>query len=97
MLTPQQKKFLSEKAHSLEPVVLIGKNGLTPAVLKEIDVALKSHELVKIRFQGGEKEEREEALGQICSELSAHPVKHIGKMLVVYRAAEKPKIVLPRA
>ena len=95
MLTPQQKRFLTAKAHDLDPVVIIGKNGLTAAVIAEIDCALKSHELVKIRFQSGEKEDREAALEIVSRELSAHPVKHIGKMLVVYRRAEKPKIALP--
>ncbi len=95
MLSPAQKKHLTGLAHSLQPVVMIGKNGLTPSVMAEIDTALKSHELIKIRVLSGEKEEREAALDAICSELSAHPVKHVGKTLIVYRRAEKPSIVLP--
>ncbi|HQT27380.1 MAG TPA: YhbY family RNA-binding protein, partial [Burkholderiales bacterium] len=73
----------------------IGKNGLTRSVIAEIDTALKSHELIKIRMLSGERAEREEALHSICTELSAHAVKHVGKILVIYRRAEKPTLVLP--
>ncbi len=95
MLSPAQKRFLSGEAHTLNPVVIIGKNGLTKSVLDEIDCALKSHELIKIKVASGEKDEREAMLDTICSDLAAHPVKHIGKTLVIYRQAEKPQLVLP--
>lgn len=95
MLNPAQKRFLAGHAHSLHPVVIIGKNGLSQSVLNEIDTALKSHELIKIRMLSAEKAEREAALDSICAELSAHPVKHVGKILIVYRRAEKPVLVLP--
>ncbi len=95
MLTQEQKRFLAGLAHSIDPVVLIGKNGLTDAVLKETDAALKSHELIKIRVASGEKEDRQAILESVCKQLTAHPVKLVGKILVVYRRAEKPKIVLP--
>ncbi|MHB1099425.1 MAG: YhbY family RNA-binding protein [Burkholderiales bacterium] len=95
MLSPAQKRFLSGKAHLVNPVVIVGKNGLSKSVLDEIDSALKSHELIKIRFLSGEKEEREAALESICGELSAYPVKHIGKILIIYRQAEKPGLILP--
>lgn len=95
MLSPAQNRFLSGKAHALNPVVIIGKNGLSRSVLDEIDCALKSHELIKIKLLSSEKSEREAALDTICGELAAHPVGHIGKILVIYRQAEKPQLVLP--
>ena len=96
-LTPAIRRQLRALAHHLEPVVLIGDAGLTPAVLREIDVHLKSHELIKVRFAGDDREAREQAMLEICETHDAAPVQHIGKILVVYRphpeepaAAKKP-------
>jgi len=86
-LTAAQRRALRAKAHPLHPVVLIGDKGLTEAVLREIEVHLKSHELIKIRAQS-ERDEREAWLREICLRLSARAVQHIGKTLVVYR--ERP-------
>lgn len=94
-LTPQQRKYLRAQAHNLKPVVMIGGNGLTEAVLKETDRALAAHELIKIRVLNDDREEREAWLAEICDQLDAAPVQHIGKLLLVYRAAEKPRLQLP--
>lgn len=83
-LTVLQRQNLKARAHALNPVVMIGSAGLTPAVLDETARALKSHELIKIRATG-EREEREAMLRQICETLNAAPVQHIGKILVVYQ------------
>lgn len=85
MLTLVERRRFRAAAHHLEPVVLIGNAGLTPAVLKEIGRALASHELIKIRAQGEERSKRETLLAEICDALDAQPVQHIGKILVVYR------------
>lgn len=89
ILTPTQRQHLKGLAHGLEPVVLIGNAGLTPAVLKEIDSSLKAHELIKVKAGGAEREDRVAWLEQICQSLQAQPVQHIGKILVIYR--EKPE------
>ena len=86
-LTATQRRALRAKAHPLHPVVLIGDKGLTEPVLREIDVHLRSHELIKIRAQS-ERNEREAWLLEICRRLSAQPVQHIGKTLLIYR--ERP-------
>ncbi|PWB52713.1 MAG: ribosome assembly RNA-binding protein YhbY [Nitrosomonadales bacterium] len=96
-LTPAQRRFLRAQAHALNPVVLIGDAGLTEAVMKEIERSLDSHELIKIKIAGGGHEQREKMLTEICSTLEAAPVQHIGKTLVIYKAAKKPKLVLPKA
>jgi putative YhbY family RNA-binding protein len=75
------------RAHGLSPVVSIAEKGLADSVLKEIDTCLKTHELIKIRVYGDDRELREAYLAQICAELGAAPVQHIGKLLVVYRPA----------
>lgn len=95
-LTSGQRRFLRAQAHSLNPVVLIGDAGLTEAVMKEIERSLNSHELIKIKVASGDHEQREKILAEICSALEAAPAQHIGKTLVIYRAAAKPKLVLPR-
>ncbi len=53
-----EKKALRKKAYSLKPVVMIGQNGLTDAVLDEIDVYLYLHELIKIRIWAANKNDR---------------------------------------
>ena len=58
-LTPARRRELRAAAHHLHPVVAIGQHGLTPAVLHEIDVALKAHELVKLRVSSGDRAERD--------------------------------------
>lgn len=94
-LTPNQRKFLKSTAHELKPVVMIGSAGLTEAVIKEINRALAAHELVKIRLLNEERQERETWLNEICQQLGCAPVQHIGKLLLVYKPAETPRLVLP--
>lgn len=86
-LSSAQVRELRARAHGLNPVVSISENGLTDAVLKEIDVCLKAHELIKVRVYGDSRDDRLAYLERICSELGAAPVQHIGKLLVVYRPA----------
>ena len=94
-LTPAQRQFLKGLAHSRHPLVMIGSQGLTPAVLKEVDNALNAHELVKIKAASDEVDTRRAWLEEICVATGAAPVQQIGKMLVIYRAAAKPVINLP--
>lgn len=95
-LTPGQRRFLRAQAHALNPVVLIGDAGLTAGVMKEIERSLDSHELIKVKVAGGDREQRESMLAEICSTLDAAPAQHIGKTLVIYKAAKKPKLILPK-
>lgn len=84
-LTPIERRELRAQAHHLNPVVSIAGKGLSPSVLKEIDVALKAHELIKIRVYGDDRESRGEYLNEICTQLDCVAVQSIGKLLVVYR------------
>lgn len=84
-LSPAERKALKARAHHLDPVVLIGDAGLTPAVLREVDLALRSHELIKVRVAGDDREARLAASARICEQLAAAPVQQIGKLLVLYR------------
>jgi RNA-binding protein len=94
-LTPQQRKYLKAQAHNLKPVVMIGAGGLSEAVLKEVERSLAAHELIKIRVLNDDRAERESWLQEICTRLDCAPVQHIGKLLLVYKPAEKPRLVLP--
>ncbi|WP_338862814.1 YhbY family RNA-binding protein [Mycetohabitans rhizoxinica] len=84
-LSSAERSALRSQAHSLKPVVLIGADGLTDAVLNEIDVHLNAHELIKIRVFGDERDERAALYDTICDRLSAAPIQHIGKLLVIWR------------
>lgn len=95
-LTPAQRQYLKGLAHPLSPVVIIGEKGLSEAVVKETDRALKAHELIKIKAGSADKETRAHWMEKICGELGACPVQQIGKILLIYRPAEKPHIQLPR-
>jgi RNA-binding protein YhbY len=64
---------------------MIGNDGLTPAVKKEIDAALKAHGLIKVRVQGDDREAREAMYQSIADDLGAAPIQHIGKLLVLWR------------
>ena len=84
-LTPVERSALRAEAHGLKPVVIIGEAGLTPSVMKEISSSLDSHGLIKVRVFGDDRAMRTEIYENICTELQAHPVQHIGKLLVIYR------------
>lgn len=87
-LTPAQRSALRAEAHALNPVVIIGESGLTPAVMKEIGLSLDAHGLIKIRVFGDDRDARIAMYETICETLGAAPIQHIGKLLVIYR----PKI-----
>jgi RNA-binding protein len=84
-LNPAERRELRARAHHLSPVVTIATNGLTPSVVAEIHRSLQAHELIKVRVQGTERDQREELMEQLCNELDAAPVQHIGNILIVWR------------
>ena len=92
-LSPVERKALKARAHHLDPVVMIGDAGLTPAVMREVGQALSSHELIKVRVLGDDRDARMAMYQSMCDELQAAPVQAIGKLLVLYRpkpAEDKP-------
>lgn len=84
-LTPAERKDKRGQAHHLDPVVMIGADGLTDAVRREVDSALKAHGLIKVRMFSDDRAEREAALAALADTLQAAPVQHIGKLLVLWR------------
>ncbi len=91
MLNAKERQVLKAQAHKLEPVVTIGGKGLTDAVIAEIDFALKSHELLKVRAGAMDRHERAEAFSAICARTGAEPVQHVGKVFVIYRKKPEPE------
>ena len=85
LLTPAQRKEHRAEAHHLDAVVMIGADGLTAAVKKEIDAALKAHGLIKVRVQSDDRAGREAIFQSVSDELNAAPIQHIGKLLVLWR------------
>jgi RNA-binding protein len=82
------RQALKAKAHHLKPVILIGAKGLTPAVINETETALLAHELIKVKIQGAEKEERAEMVTLLCKALQAELVQSIGNTAIIYRKNE---------
>ena len=96
LLSVAQRTALKARAHSLSPTVIIGNAGLTPSVLNEISRTLKSHELIKVRVMSDDREAREAMMQEICTQLNAGAVQHIGKILVIYQPQETPLLSLPK-
>ena len=94
-LTPAQRQHLRSLAHARQPVVMIGNQGLTASVVKEIEQSLKAHELIKVKAGSGDLATRRGWMDEICAATGAVPVQMIGKILVVYRRAEPAVIALP--
>jgi putative YhbY family RNA-binding protein len=84
-LTSAERREYRAEAHHLKPVVLIGGDGLTPGVRKEIDAALNAHGLIKIRVFSDDRAARELMYQKLAAELGAAPIQHIGKLLVLWR------------
>ncbi len=95
LLSPAQRKERRAEAHHLDPVVLVGAEGLTPAIEREVDAALGAHGLIKIRVASDDRAVREAMLASLAEALNAAPIQHIGKLLVLWRSIP-PKEKAPR-
>lgn len=95
-LNKKQIQYLKGLAHSLKPVVMLGNNGLTEAVVAEIDYSLNHHELIKIKIPTDDRETKALIIEAICRETNATKVQVIGKTLVIFRQTEEKKIRIPK-
>ena len=94
-LSPNQKRHLRALGHHLKPVVWVGQHGLGENVMAEVEQALDSHELVKIKI-AAERDTRTEIADTIVSRTKAEAIHSIGQMLILFRRnPKKPKIALP--
>ena len=97
-LRGKQIRFLRAKAHHLKPVVIIGQNRVTPAVIQHVEEALEQHELLKVRLTDAEKEEAIEAASILVEGTGSMLVQRIGHTIVLYRRRKKgtPTYKLPK-
>ena len=84
-LTARQRSELKARAHALEPTVTIGHGGLSDAVVLEIDRALTTHELIKVRAPAGDRQERSQLLQDITEKTGAAAVQQVGRIFVLWR------------
>ena len=89
-LSITEKKRYRQIGHQLNPVVLLGGQGLTEGVLAEIERALEDHELIKVRIGGEDREARREAIDLITAQTRSEAVQVIGKLVLLYRTAKQP-------
>ncbi|MEC7524477.1 MAG: ribosome assembly RNA-binding protein YhbY [Myxococcota bacterium] len=93
-----QKRHLRALAHPLQPVVQVGKEGISPGVVSATDQALTDHELIKVRLPQVEKDERDAMAEKLGEATKAQLAGITGRIALLYRRhPEKPKIRLPRA
>lgn len=94
-LTKKQIRQLKSLVHHLNPVVIVGQNGLTDAVINELNTTLDTHELIKVRLNAGDREERQTMIEQICNRCNTELVQTIGHVAAFFRRnADKPVISL---
>lgn len=84
-LNEKQKKEFRTRGHALKPVVTIGGSGLTDAVMRELELSLEHHELMKIRISGAERDSRRRMIDDICERSGAELVQAIGNIALIYR------------
>lgn len=89
-LSIAEKKRFRRIGHELKPVVMTGGEGLTEGVAAEVERALEDHELIKVRINGEDREERAAAMQALAAHCRAEVVQVIGKIVLLYRAAKKP-------
>lgn len=95
-LTAKQKAYLRGLAHSLNPVVFVGKEGASEAVVRKVHLELLAHELVKVRVGDGAEVTAAELGALLAEGCTASLVQRIGHVVVLYRKRKKkPEIVLP--
>jgi len=95
-LTGKQRRFLRAEAHSLEPTVMVGKEGLSETVLDATREALLAHELIKVRVLDSAPMDRKELAETMPPLVQAELAGLIGRILVLYkRHPSKPKVGLP--
>ena len=89
-LDPARKKELRTIGHQLRPVVMISERGISDGIKLELERALEDHELIKVKLAIAEPSERRELTSELCAAHRAELVQAVGKIILIYRAAQKP-------
>lgn len=94
-LNSRQRQFLKAQAHSLNPVVMLGNDGLSDNVIKELETSIEHHELIKVKINAGS--ERKDQAQEVADAVNAELVSVVGRMAVLFRQRkEDSRFVLPR-
>jgi RNA-binding protein len=95
-LNGKQKRHLRALGHHLEPVVQLGKQGLTDGAQQAVNAAIGTHELIKVRIGTECPDDVEACAERLGVELKADVAQILGRTILLYRRhPKKPKIELP--
>ncbi|WP_455203722.1 ribosome assembly RNA-binding protein YhbY [Kaarinaea lacus] len=94
-LNAKQKRFLRGKAHSFKPVVTVGSAGLTESVIAEFEQSIEHHELIKVKINAADRQERKTIIEKMSATTNSHLIFSIGHTAIFYRPAKQPSINLP--
>ncbi|MCI9273337.1 MAG: YhbY family RNA-binding protein [Clostridiales bacterium] len=98
MITSKQRAYLRSLSNAIDTIVMVGKGGMSPEIIKQADDALTARELIKGKVLETSPLSPREAAEQIAQQIQAEVVQVIGAKFVLYRRNQKePKIALPRA
>lgn len=89
-MTSKQRKILEKAAHDMEPVVIVGQNGVTESVCNMIGEQLKHHELIKVKFNEF-KDEKRDLANEVAVDNNATLVRIIGNVAILYKESEDPE------
>lgn len=97
MITSKQRKYLKSLGHSLEPIIQIGKSGITENLIKQIDETLETRELIKVKILNNNTLDANEVANDLSEQLRAEFVQSIGNKFVIYRESQDKKTIeLPK-
>lgn len=96
MLKGKERSYLKSLSNTLEPILIIGKNGVTENVIKQLDDALEARELIKIKCLDNSGLDAKEVANDVVKVLKAEFVQSIGSKFTIYRKAKEPKINIPK-
>ncbi len=85
MLSDKQKKAFRAQGHTLQPVVLVGKDNLTEGVLAAVDTALTAHELIKVKLLQSASVDKDDAANKLCDATGAELIQRVGRVALLYR------------
>jgi RNA-binding protein len=95
-LTSKQRQYLRGLAHPLEPIVRVGRAGVSPSVIEETKRSLNAHELIKVRIENDDSAARKALAAELAAACDAELAGTIGKLAILYRSREEdPEIELP--
>lgn len=97
MITGKQRSFLKSLANTMDSTLQIGKNGITPNLIKQVDEDLESRELIKINVLNNSMLDTQDVARELTEKTNAEFVQNIGNKIVIYRESkENKKINLPK-